>query len=750
MSTQWRQRRGNEPESVLDSSHAAKGIGMRLRNPGARKALVVAAAAILLIVSSGVGTVLAVHDLSFQLDGNTVVNNPATTFGTGTQSLDWDSLFNADYTKKSLPTGFTASSFVNDFQTTTKRGVTVFATADPTTFATGSKDTLDINPGWQCSASNNLLSKNDIMNTYSAAYTAPNGDQILYFGMERNANTGDANVAFWFLQGGATCSAPTGTAAWQGHHSDGDILIVSAFTNGGGVSGINAYKWIGGATGSLGTSAVATGGDCQTASTLDTICATTNGSAAGGLNAPITTQWPTANATDGLGHTLQPSEFFEGGINLTGTNLGGKCFNTFVGDTRSSQSLTATIFDYATGVLGECTSSTATQAKTGAGANLTSVDIPATGSLSVRDTATVTVNGISTFSGTVQFYLCGPSATAITTCSTSGTGAGTAIGSTHAITASGSVDQTATLTSAGSYCWHAVFSGDSTAGVPGSEDLGANECFVVNPLQPTLSTQATIGPVDFGSTISDTVTLSGTANKVGTDGVGPGGTINATRGGVATGDISLTAYGPDSCSTVAFTTTATTAIAASGDTTVGGAGTNFEFTPLAPGQYVFVASYAGDPVNTLGIAAGTCAGAPGSEKVTVRTIPTTITTAPSYFPQDSATITSSVTGNNLPANGTVTFKLYGAAGGFTAAQNCATGGATGLVYSPAGISTGVAAHSMTVGTTNTTFRVSATGTFYWLVTYAPGDTAHTGSQSNCVENINATITGDNGPGTAFP
>ena len=440
----------------------------RGRRPLAALAILGVVVATLLIAAIA----LAVHDLQFQLDGN-VVASPVTTVGGHDQPRDWASFFDASGNKVSgaLSTtgeGFTASAFKADFNTTTKKGATVFATLDATTFATGSKDTLPINPGWQCSSSNNVLSKNDIMNAYALAYTVPaddpnvaiRGHQILYFGLERNSNNGDANVAFWFLQGDVSCDSSAGTATFQGHHQDGDLLVVSAFTNGGGVSGIDVYRWNGGATGSLGTNSVGHGVDCISGGGTgggDAICATTNGGDAstGGLNGPITTPWLTSNAGDNVGHTLQPSEFFEGGVDLTSENLGGHCFNTFVGDTRSSQSLTATIFDYALGTLGECASTTTTQAKDGAGNTLSSpVAIPATGTLAVKDTATVNVTGVSSFSGTVQFYLCGPSATSISTCSSSGT----AIGSTHAITSNGSVDQTATLTSAGYYCWHAVFS----------------------------------------------------------------------------------------------------------------------------------------------------------------------------------------------------------------------------------------------------------------------------------------------------
>jgi uncharacterized repeat protein (TIGR01451 family) len=51
---------------------------------------------------------------------------------------------------------------------------------------------------------------------------------------------------------------------------------------------------------------------------------------------------------------LDTSEFFEGGINLSALGLGDQCFSTFLGVTRSSPSLTATIFDYALGHIDLC------------------------------------------------------------------------------------------------------------------------------------------------------------------------------------------------------------------------------------------------------------------------------------------------------------------------------------------------------------------------------------------------------------
>jgi hypothetical protein len=207
----------------------------------------------------------------------------------------------------------------------------------------------------------------------------------------------------------------------------------------------------------------------------------------------------------------------------------------------------------------------------------------------------------------------------------------------------------------------------------------------------------------------------------------------------------VVAYGPNSCSTVAFTSVA---IAASGDGIYGGAGTAFEFTPSAPGQYVFVAAYAGDLPNTKAIAATACSGAPASEKVTVRQIPTEIKTKQSWTPNDTATV--SATTGNLAGGGTVVFSLYGSstcsgAVLYTETKNIAGGSPT-----------------EEVGTNNTTFNIttgyadpanSTKSPYSWKVVYTPGasDTAHTGKQSVCnAEHFSITYTNDNGPGTDLP
>ena len=452
---------------------------MQLRTRRWLKAIGIVAAVVVAVLLPTAA--YAVHDLQFQLDGD-VSASTTTMVGTTTQSKDWDSFFDATGSpiSGSLTGGFTNSGFTKDFATNSNGS---FNTADQTTFSTGSKDTLNITPGWQCNFDNNVNSKIDIMNAYALAYINPaNNHEILYFALERNANTGDGNVAFWFLQDNASCVSTGPSQAWTGNHTDGDLLIVSAFTSGGGVSTIDVYRWNGGAGGSLGTTSVAHGADCKTTTGNDAVCATTNAGTVG-ITGSITTPWPTSNKQDGPGNTLRTAEFFEGGLDLTAKSLGGKCFNVFVADTRSSQSLTATLFDFARGTLGECAVTVTTTPSSTADRTLGSTD-PITDTADVSGTTGSGGPG-PTPTGNVTFFLCGPG---VTTCPSGGTQVGSvavtlgacnpaAVG--HACATS--VDAQSLLTAIGRYCFRAVYdplTDPNYQGKGGSFD-GSTECFNV-------------------------------------------------------------------------------------------------------------------------------------------------------------------------------------------------------------------------------------------------------------------------------
>ena len=704
-----------------------------------------------LVVAAGMSVVLirtvqAVHDLAFELDGD-VANDP----NDGSGRVDWADFFTASSqaapfggaTNDPLPAGFTDAALRRDFDL---RATGAYSTRDATTYATGSKDILPVS-GWQCNVDNNVSDKTDIVNAYATAYTDPvTGDQILYFAQERNAQAGDANVGFWFLQDSVNCVSPGGAVTFTGAHRDGDLLIVSAFTNGGNVSSITVYRWnIPDPTvdpiGFLDVdNPVAEGVDCRTPGTPanDAACATANA-------APITIPWLTAAKTLGVGHSLPAAQFFEGGLNLTQSGLGGKCFNTFISNTRSSQEPSATIFDFAQGVMGECESSVVTTPSISS-----PTIIPPTGTLTVTDTAAVTVEGVTSFTGQVEFHLCGPfAADATTLCESGGVPAGT-----RPLTANGNVvSDTMTITSAGRYCWRADFSASDPEGIPPSSDSRETECFLILPRTASLVTQAGAGPVDFGNPITDTATLTNTANRPGSGGPAGStdGSINPTTpGGGATGTITFTLYRND-CTTLATGTGLNPqTVNVLGDGTYG----PVSFTPDAPGTYHWRASYSGDLPNTIGTFHNAACNDP-NEAVVVRQIPTNIKTKQNWIPNDTATITSTV--GNLAAGGTVVFSLYANAtcsGGAVFSQTVSVpGGAPSAEVSTTNTGVGPSPGAYRISTDYLDAANSVTPTHSWRVVYTPAaaDTAHTGKQSACnAERFAITYTNDPGPGSNIP
>jgi hypothetical protein len=248
----------------------------------------------------------------------------------------------------------------------------------------------------------------------------------------------------------------------------------------------------------------------------------------------------------------------------------------------------------------------------------------------------------------------------------------------------------------------------------------------VNPVTPTLTTHAGTSPVDFGQPINDTADLTGTANQPGSP------IIGGPLGSPAGGTITFTAYGPNDCSTVAFTSSA---VPVTGDATYG----PVSFTPSSPGTYHWVATYTGDSPNTSGPVTDNAACDQAREDVVVNQVQTAITTRQFVFPQDKAVITA-------PAGtlaGSVSFKLY------NNLANCTANGATGLLYSegPDAIS---GASPQAATTSNTIFRqTSDTTGIYWRVTYTSTNPAQLGSSSVCTESTAVTYTG-NDSGISIP
>jgi uncharacterized repeat protein (TIGR01451 family) len=269
----------------------------------------------------------------FELDGNVFVDHA----GAGTPD-DWSRIFD--------PATYGASgAFATDFIGGDKE-----APANDASFFTGSNKDIDQLNTWQWSATGNNQAKDELTDAYGAAYADPNtnGDTIVYFGADRYATNGDSQVGFWFMQT-PLCLNPdhsfTCPSSNPPVHQDGDLLVLSNFGNGGSQPTIAVYEWQNGA---LNQTPIATGTTCTTTQVDE--CAMVN-TGANGIPVP----WPYTGKFSGSG-TVAQNGFFEGGIDLNKVfgNTTPPCFTTFLAETRSSQSVTATLEDLALGTLNSC------------------------------------------------------------------------------------------------------------------------------------------------------------------------------------------------------------------------------------------------------------------------------------------------------------------------------------------------------------------------------------------------------------
>ena len=370
--------------ATLEGQRAAKRAARKTSRGSARVRLAGLTGVLGLLLLS-VSGVFAVHDEGFQLDGNATAadlshgavcidddgdnQTPCVEIPAGNLSgafagpYDWDSLFNIQPgaapgnalgtvtgPKAVLPDGFVAADFQKDFGNTG----TTFLTGDNTVFATGSKDELDI-PDWQCGQDNNVNSKTDIINGF-AALMEDGDEEIIYFGLEKDVDNGSNNVGVWLLQDPEVgCTSAGGNTDFTGEHQVGDILIVSAFTNGGGVSNIDVYQWDPATTDATNPlDLLASSADCLIRAGGDAVCATVFQPDTEGGDDTLQMPWLSAdNSVVNAPH--QSPNFYEGGINLDAfPQFADRCFTSYLLDTRSSPSTDATLFDYVFGTLGNC------------------------------------------------------------------------------------------------------------------------------------------------------------------------------------------------------------------------------------------------------------------------------------------------------------------------------------------------------------------------------------------------------------
>jgi hypothetical protein len=524
----------------------------------------------------------------------------------------------------------------------------------------------------------------------SATDTSAAHHDWLYFGWERDANSGSGFIAYEFMQdkAPAACAYATATATqltascnpWANRKA-GDFMIL--WDQQGSSPTLYKRVWSG--------------------------------------TKPNLVLGPPTALTAATSQAAYGYQGFRGeaALDLTTEVFGGsatcKSFVNIIPSTVTGNSDSA---DYKDTILADappitnCTSSTATTPKDGSGAAIPADGLSiGSGVTAVTDSAVVSVQGGSDVpTGAVSFWLCKVDSPAV--CAD---GQGTSIGQSNLsgdpATAASPV---AYVTSAGRYCWRSEYAGNTTAGIPGSKDSRASECFTVNPVTATLSTTAGADQT-LGTAVTDSAALAGTAYQP-ADPV-----INTTgaHGAAAGGTITFVLRGPDSCTTVAHT---------SGAVTVAGDGTYNtpapQFAPSTVGDYHWVATYSGSSPNTLGVTHNNSCD-DTAEDVTVNTVETTLSTAQTWVPNDSVTV-SAVAGAGGNLAGTAHFALYAAAscgGSAIYTQDVAVAGSS----------------PRTVSTSNTTAR-SATGVFSWSVSYSSTNNAHEAIAASCHEASALTVT----------
>jgi hypothetical protein len=304
----------------------------------------------------------------------------------------------------------------------------------------------------------------------------------------------------------------------------------------------------------------------------------------------------------------------------------------------------------------------------------------------IHDTGHLTVPPGS--GGSITFTVYGPRPLSSSTADCSGSGT-TLTG--VPVNGSGDYDSPSfTPPAVGKYDWTAHYSGDpANSALPADSACGAaNETSTVSPAGPSVTTDAGPNIVIGSGNLTDTATLSGGFNPM--------------------GSITFNLYGPNdaTCATSIFTSTV--------PVTGNGSYQSAAYPPTKAGTYRWIANYGGDGNNNP-----TTNGCNGTkENVDVLKHDSTVTTHQSLIPQDNATIT----GNGLvTATGTVTFDLY---------QSSCSG--SPVFEQTKTLDANAHAKTTNAGNPAPGYTAGGNGTWYWKVHYS-GDGSNDPSDSNCLE-----------------
>ncbi len=316
---------------------ATLGIGIGVGHGGrtgvyaSLAALLLAAVAVFALSSPGPAP--TVHSGLFELgptQGADILGSPAI------PGPDWADIFDANGDVADL-NGGTAAAFIKD-DLSQSDGV------DVTTYsgAGGSNKNGDAIAAWHWDAGN-VPAKDDLSNAYAWA-TVQSGHLILFAGFERIDASGDSHVDIEFFQDEVTldeqppCDDPGADVtpcSFLGVRTPGDLVISMDFVQGGGFGTLSIRRWTGSAYVVIGSR---NGEGCNGG---DTICGFNNGGPIDGG------PWPNYDRHGAEIQQLPQNAFTEFGLDVTALGDGTPCLTTALGKTRSSQSFTAELKDFA-------------------------------------------------------------------------------------------------------------------------------------------------------------------------------------------------------------------------------------------------------------------------------------------------------------------------------------------------------------------------------------------------------------------
>jgi hypothetical protein len=390
----------------------------------------------------------------------------------------------------------------------------------------GSKDQLDI-PKWNWKLGS-TPDKDSIVEAFATVYRPTTGlragHKLIYFGANRFAVDGDAQIGFWFFQNNVTRNANGG---FDGVHKPGDVLILSNFVKGGGQSNIQVFVvqsvdsknnvTFGSPLGANNTNGnkVCLGLPNPNNNNLpDTACAATNGAPSTALDPNFTGKGFNQGMYDVVG-------FFEGGIDLhdaaiaTGIpGLDTECFGSFMVETRSSQSITAVLKDFALGPFEGCSATAKTEIHLGTD----SASPPDVQGTTVPEKSTIHDKLILTASlgspavagtATFKFY-----STADCTGTVTATDGPFSLAATNPQTnpATSSVESSSHgPLSAGNYSFQAAYNGDD----PNYPDKITSACETITVSSPGVGITKSCTAAYSGSVV--TVSFSGTVTNTGSE-----------------------------------------------------------------------------------------------------------------------------------------------------------------------------------------------------------------------------------------